>query len=145
MVFDPMVINLNKGAFYVADWKNSIYGDVREEIPPNAPEPLGKPVGITCFVDANHAGNKVTRQSHTGFLIFLNNAPIDWYLKRQNTCEFSTFGSKFVDMRIAVERLKALRYKLRMFGIPMEGACAILGDNKSIINSASKVEARLNK
>jgi hypothetical protein len=48
-------------------------------------------------------------------------------------------------MRIAIERIKALRYKLRMFGIPIDGATNILGDNESVVNSAAKVEARLNK
>lgn len=32
-----------------------------------------------------------------------------------------------------------------MFGIPIEGPTNILGDNESVVNSASKVEARLNK
>jgi hypothetical protein len=48
-------------------------------------------------------------------------------------------------MRVAIERIKALRYKLRMFGIPIEGPTNVLGDNESVVNSASKVEARLNK
>jgi hypothetical protein len=65
---------------------------------------------MTCFVDANHAGDKITRRSQTGFIIYVNNAPIDWFSKKQNTCESSTFGSEFVAMRIATERIKALRY-----------------------------------
>jgi hypothetical protein len=48
-------------------------------------------------------------------------------------------------MRITTERIKAIRYKLRMFGIPIEGATNVLGDNKSVVHSASKVEARLNR
>jgi hypothetical protein len=119
--------------------------EVEEELPPKMPKPLGNPVIMTCFVDANHAGDKVTRRSQTGFIIYLNNTPIDWFSKKQNTCESSTFGSEFVAMRLATERIKALRYKLRMFGIPIEGPTNILGDNESVVNSASKVEARLNK
>jgi len=145
MVFDPQMVELDEDAFADTDWKDSIYGKVEEELPPNMPKPLGNPVAITCFVDANHAGDKVTRRSQTGFIIYLNNSPIDWYSKKQNTCESSTFGSEFVAMRIATERLRALRYKLRMFGIPIEGAATLLGDNESVVNSASKVEARLNK
>ena len=38
-------------------------------------------VVITCFVDANHAGNVVNRRSQTGILIFLNKAPLYWYSK----------------------------------------------------------------
>jgi hypothetical protein len=48
-------------------------------------------------------------------------------------------------MRIAIEKIKALRYKLRMFGIPVDGPTNVLGDNASVVNAASKVEARLNK
>jgi hypothetical protein len=34
------------------------------------PEPLGKSVQTICFVDADHAGDRVLRHSCTGFLIF---------------------------------------------------------------------------
>jgi hypothetical protein len=85
------------------------------------PTPLGKPVCISCFVDANHAGNVITRRSHTGILIYVQNAPIIWFSKRQNTVESSSFGSEFVALRIAKEMLVALRYKIRMFGVPIDG------------------------
>jgi len=55
-----------------------LYPDAVEEIPPNAPEPRGEAVQINVFVDADHAGNVVTRRSHSGILIFLNMAPISW-------------------------------------------------------------------
>ena len=32
-----------------------------------------------------------------------------------------------------------------MFGIPIQGPTNVFGDNESVVNSASKVEARLNK
>ena len=130
---------MNEEAFVKSDWKESIYGEVEEEIPPKAPKPLGNPVCMTGFVDANHAGEYSTRRSQTGFIIYLNNAPIDWYSKRQNTVESSTFGSEFVAMRIALERVRALRYKLRMFGIPIDGPTNILGDNESVVNAAREL------
>jgi hypothetical protein len=145
MAFNDKMPRIDETAFHQSDWTESIYGDVEEEVPPNAPKPLGNPVMMTCFVDANHAGDKITRRSQTGLIIYLNNAPIDWFSKKQNTCESSTFGLEFIAMRIATERIIALRYKLRMFGIPMTGATNVLGDNESVVNSASKVEARLNK
>ena len=43
-----------------ADWKD-FYGDVEEELPPKMPDPCGNVVWISAFVDANHAGNVVTR------------------------------------------------------------------------------------
>jgi hypothetical protein len=36
---------------------------------------------MSAFVDANHAGNVVTRRSHSGILIYVQNAPIVWLLK----------------------------------------------------------------
>ena len=50
----------------------------------------------------------------------MNNALISWFSKRQNTVECSTFGSVFVALRVAVEQLKALRCKLRMFRVPID-------------------------
>ena len=35
------------------DWSHTIYGDVTEEIPRDAPEPLGKSVVTTSCKDAN--------------------------------------------------------------------------------------------
>jgi hypothetical protein len=67
--------------FKEVDWSD-IYPDAAKDLPPNAPETNGNLVQINCFVDADHAGNKVMRQSHLGILIFLNSAPIDWYSKR---------------------------------------------------------------
>jgi hypothetical protein len=51
-------------------------------------------------VDANHAGNVMTRRSHTGILIFVQKAQIMWYSKNQNTVESSTFGFELVALRI---------------------------------------------
>ncbi|KAL7578502.1 hypothetical protein ACA910_011565 [Epithemia clementina (nom. ined.)] len=34
------------------DWIRSVYGEVTEEIPDNAPEPLGKEVMISTYLDA---------------------------------------------------------------------------------------------
>jgi len=68
------------------------YPDAREEFPVRMPAPLGNPAHITAYVDANHAGNIKTRRSHTGILIYVNQAPIIWYSKRQNTVEASSLG-----------------------------------------------------
>ncbi len=42
-------------------------------------------------------------------LNFVNQAPIIWYSKRQNTVEMSTFGREFV-IKISVELIEALMY-----------------------------------
>jgi hypothetical protein len=144
LVFDDAIPFIDTRRFRAVNW-HDFYGDVMEAIPPNMPKPRGNYVKMTCFVDADHAGNLATRRSHTGILIFLNKAPIVWFSKRQNTVETSTFGSELVAMRIATEMIEGLRYKLRMFGIPIEGATDVLCDNQGVVSNSSIPESQLMK
>ena len=121
------------------------YVDAVEDIPPNAPPPLGLPVEINCFVDSDHASDTITRRSQTGILLYCNSAPIIWYSKKQATVESSTFGAEFVALRIATELIISLRYKLRMFGIPIIGPAITFCDNESVYTNVSKVESTLKK
>ena len=123
---------LDESAFQECDWEE-FYPGAQEAIPPNMPEPRGKSVSMTTFVDADHAGCKLTRRSHSGVLVFVNRAPILWYSKRQATVEASTFGSESIAMRQAIEMIEGLRYKLRMLGIPIDGAMKIYCDNDSVV------------
>jgi hypothetical protein len=118
---------------------------LEEELPPNMPEPLGHPVNMYTFVDANHAGNVVTRRSHTGILLFLQNSPIIWLSRRQNTVETSTFGSEFVALRTARDIIISMRFKLRMFGVPLEGPAQVFCDNQGVVMNASIPESVLTK
>jgi hypothetical protein len=99
---------------------------------------------MNAFVDADHAGNRITR-SHTGILIYLNCSPITGYSKAQNTVESTTFGSEFIAMRILVDMLESLRYKLRMFGIPIDGAANVFCDNNSVVINAMIPTSTLKK
>ena len=97
------------------------------------------------FVDASHAANKVNRKSHTVYIIFANRAPIVWYSKHPNTVESSTFTSEFIAMKTCMERIIGVRFKLRMFGIPLSGPTDVLCDNQSVVNNTSKSESTLKK
>ena len=109
------------------------------------PVPLGNAVNMACFADADHAGNKVTRRSHTGIMIFLQNAPILAFSKRQNTCESSSYGSELVAMRVARDLVSALRIKLKCFGIPIVGPCSMFCDNMAVVKNTSIPESVLAK
>jgi hypothetical protein len=54
-------------------------------------------------------------------------------------------GSEFVALRIATELIKALRYKLRMFGIPIQGLANVLVDNETVMKNASIPSSTLQK
>ena len=87
----------------------------------------------------------VIKQSTTGIIFYVNKAPIQWYSKRQNTIESSTFGSECVGLRTAVEMNEALRYKLRMMGVPVEGPTNCFCDNQSVVKNATIPQSSLLK
>ena len=64
------------------DW-TGIYGNIKEELPYDMPEPLGKPVITTTYEDANLYHDYMTGRSVTGILHLVNQTPIDWYCKSQ--------------------------------------------------------------
>ena len=109
------------------------------------PEARGRGVIVTCFVDANHGGNLKDQKSQTGVLIFINKAPLRWYSKSQNTVEATTFGAEFCAMKTALEMIEGLRYKLRMFGILVDGPANIYYDNEAVTNNTTIPESILKK
>lgn len=144
IIADPFERDWSQKPWRSDDW-SEFYPGAHEITPPNMPEARGKPVQINLFCDAAHATCLSTRRSTTGIIIFLQGMPVIWYSKRQNTLESSTFGSEFVALRIAVEMNESLRTKLRMLGIPIQGATNGFCDNESVVKNVSIPESRLMK
>ena len=124
-----------------------IYRDAEEPMPHRMPKPRGRSLTMTAYADASHGANKVTRRSHTGYVIFLNRAPILWYSKRQQTVETSTFSAEFIALKVCLEAIEHLRFKLRCFGVPMEKGepTYVFCDNESVVKNTTNVESTLNK
>jgi hypothetical protein len=148
LYFDPRLPNIDYTNFKTnkEDFAEH-YRDAKEELPFKMPKPRGRSVSTTAFVDASHAANKKTRRSHSGHILFINSAPILWYSKRQNTVEASTFSSEFIALRTCVEAIVHLRFKLRMFGVPLlnDDATHVFCDNETVVRNSSHVESTLDK
>lgn len=129
----------------VYDWTYTCYHGAKEEIPKDAPRPLGKPVKTTTFFDANLFHDLISGRSVTGVLHLLNKTPIDWYSKLQSTIETATFGSEYVAGRTATDQVVDLRTTLRYLGVPIEGSSMVFGDNETCINTASIPHSKLHK
>ena len=147
MVYDPSDPVIDESEFEFKDWTSSEFGHLqgKEELPTNMPEPRGQGFVINAKVDADHASDTVTRRSRTGFIVYLNCAPVYWLSKKQTSCESSSFGSEFCAMKQCCEYLRGLRYKLRMMGIPCEGPAYIHGDNQSVLASCGNPDSVLKK
>ena len=129
----------------VYDWSYTCYEGAREEIPHDAPQPLGKPVRMTSYVDANLYHDLISGRSVTGILHLFNKTPIDTFSKLQSTVETATFGSEYVATRTCTEQIIDLRNTLRYLGVPIRGSSMMFGDNESVVNTASVPHSKLTK
>jgi hypothetical protein len=141
LIFDDSEPHFPSSDFYTCDW-GTHYPEASEILPPDAPEPLGRSV-TTCYVDADHAGCQATRRSHTGVLIYVNCASITWYSKHQNTVEASAFSSEYIALKRAIELIEGIRYKLRMFGIPLDDLTLVFCDNQAVVLNSTQTETTL--
>ena len=147
IIFDPAKPDMSDCDFkeYSSTEWGAEYDGAKEQIPVDAPKALGKSVLLRMFVDSDHAGDKVSRRSRTGFVIFINGGIIDWLSKKQSTIETSVFGAEFCALKHGIENLRGIRYKLRMMGVPIDGPSRIFGDNMSVVTNSSKPESTLKK
>jgi len=99
------------------EWMNTVYGELKEILPTDAPEPLGEFVTLTHYVDANLMHDMTTGKAVTGILHLLNQTPIDYYSKKQPTVETATYGSEFVAARTCVEQVIYLHCTLHYLGV----------------------------
>ena len=127
------------------DWEKTVYGNCKEVIPNDVPEPKGKFVTLFHYVDANLMHCLLTGRSVTGILSFINKTPVDWFSKKQATGETATYGSEFVAARTDVERLIDLRITLRYLGVPIRNMDYLFGDNESVVNSSTIPFSKLHK
>jgi hypothetical protein len=144
LAFDGLHPKIDERRFKEHEWYD-FYRDAKEAIPADMPKPRGNYMSTHCFVDASHGSDHMTRRSQTGILIFCNRAPIIWHSKRQNTVEASTFGSEFQALKNAIELVESLRYKLRMFGVPIEGPTNVFCDNDAVCKNTTLPESTLKK
>ena len=127
------------------DWSKSVFSNISELIPKDAPEPLGRHMTLTHYVDANLYHDMLTGHTLTGILHFMNKTPINWYSKRQATIETATYGSKFVAAHTCVDQVVDLRLTLHYLGVPIREKSYMFGDNKSVVESSAKPHSKLHK
>src|SRR5687768_4082281 len=108
-------------------------------------ELFGKQCTVTCYVDVDHARDKVPCKLVTGVLLLVINAPLIWYTKRQKTVESSTYGSELMAARIGTDMVVEVRYKLRMLGMALKKISLMMGDNMSVVLNTTIPSSMLKK
>jgi hypothetical protein len=138
LAFDAAHPSIQENRFQQCDW-TKFHREARESVSENMLKPGGN------FADANHAGDTEARRSQTGILLFCNAAPVIWFSNRQNSAEASAFGSEFTAIKSAVETTEAMRCKLRVFGVPMDGPRNIFCDDGAVCVNTTRPDSTLSK
>ena len=86
-----------------------IHRPVSEGLLHDAPKLLGHHMMLSHYVDANLMHCLLTGRSVTGILHFINQTPINWFLRKQVTFKTETYGFEFVTARTYVEQPIDLR------------------------------------
>lgn len=80
-LFDPTYPDIDMTSFKQCNWKD-FYRDAKKPIPLNTPPPRGKEVDLRLFVDADYANDRVNRRMRSGYIMYINMAPISWQSKK---------------------------------------------------------------
>jgi hypothetical protein len=77
---------------------------------------------VLLFVYTNDEGNVIMRRSPSGIFLFVQRISFSKQnFVLQAMVEAAPFGSEFVTLRICKALIVALRNKLRIFGVPIDG------------------------
>ena len=131
--------------FLEEDWENTPYAGSTEEMPTDAPTPKGKTVQLITYADANLFHDALSGKAVTAVLHLMNKTVIDWHSKKQNTVNTATFGAEGDAARTAIEQMRANKLTLAYLGVPITERSVLIGDNKTLVDSCTKPDARLHK
>ena len=83
--------------------------------------------------DADHAGDKETRKSHTGYLSMVLGGSLTWRSYSQKSVALSSFGAELMAIADALKDCIWQRRVLHNLGLLTTGATAIFEDNQGTI------------
>ena len=118
---------------------------LKEEFIGKIPQARGMVFVMQAYINADHAGESITRRYRTGYLVYLNFAPVYWMSKKEISIETSSFGSEFIAMKQCTEYILGFCYKLQMVGIPCNAPAFVFGDNQSVLANTTIPDSNLKK
>ena len=116
-----------------------------KELIKKAPEPLGKPVLTTTFLDTNLLHDLITGTSVTAVLQFVNMTPGDWYSKRQATETMPLMDLVLWQLKLLLNKILEQGETLLYMVAPIKSKAFKFRDNKSVVTSSTILQPVLNK
>ena len=94
-----------------------------------------KPYCVT-YSDSDWGGDRITRKSRSGHVVFLGNGPVSWYSKMQSITAQSTMEAEYIAFVPAIQSTIYVRQIINCIKIPrvwFKYASTLWGDNESAI------------
>jgi hypothetical protein len=96
---------------------------------------------IVVYTDSDWAGDKVTRISVTGFIIFLLGVPIFWKSKGQKSVSLSSSEAEYYALSESAKEIKFIAQILLTMGIPVRLPIVVRVDNVGAIFMSENTSA----
>jgi transposase InsO family protein len=88
-------------------------------------------VTIRVYSDADWAGDKETRKSRSGYIVFINGSPVSWFSKKQTCHALSSCEAEIVAMTEAIKECMWLRSFLSELKIKFNDPIPLYVDNQA--------------
>ena len=92
---------------------------------------------LTCYADADWAGDCDNRHSTTGNLFLLSESAISWSSKKQSVIALSTAEAEYISLSSATQEIVWLRRLFNDLGIGINEPTTVFEDNQSAIAIAN--------
>ena len=88
---------------------------------------------LTIYTDSDYAGDKETRISVTGYILFFMGVPLTWKSKSQKSVTLSSSEAEYVALSEAAKEIKFICQLLQSIGIEIELPVMVRVDNVGAI------------
>ena len=94
---------------------------------------------MTVYTDSDYAGDRETRKSVTGFIIYLRGVPVSWKSRGQKSVTLSSTEAEFVAMSEAAKEIKFIVQVLESMKQTVEFPIVVRVDNVGAIGLANNL------
>jgi len=94
---------------------------------------------IVCYCDSDYAGDKASRKSVSGFILFFMGVPILWRLKAQVSVSLSSSEAEYVSLSEAAKEVKFVYMILTSLGLKVKTPIVVRVDNVGAIFNSENI------
>lgn len=95
---------------------------------------------LTAYTDADYGADSVDRKSRSGYILYFNNGPVAWGLKKQSCVATSTTHAEYIALYVVTKEVIWCRRLLADLGFAQTAPTVIYTDSQSALRLAMNPE-----